>query len=136
MEWKKCISSDLYRAKVTAKRAFDGDIVFMEDLREVKLSPFFYSSLKLPLFIHLLFIRLAWYFNHKSQNQTKTEVIQKINKVIDQVMICNEDTLVVGHGGIMMFMRKELLRRGFSGPNFGSRPENGKLYIFERSQRK
>jgi hypothetical protein len=31
----------------------------------------------------------------------------------------------------MMFMRKEMLKRGFEGPKI-KRPEKGKLYLFEK----
>lgn len=119
------------RAKITASRAFEGNIIFWEELREVSLYPVISSEVRLPLWLHITFIRLAWYFGHKSQNESKKDVIARINKVLDKAISQGEDILIVGHGGIMMFMRKELLKRGFSGPKF-SRPENARVYIFER----
>jgi broad specificity phosphatase PhoE len=132
IEWKKCYSSDLYRAVKTAKKAFDGEIIFLKELREISISPFFQTKLKLPLVLHLLFIRIAWLFNHHSQPDNKKEVNNRINGMLDAILHNEEDVLIVGHGGVMMFMRKELLKRGFSGPNFGKTPENGKVYIFEK----
>jgi broad specificity phosphatase PhoE len=132
IEWENCYASDLYRAEITAKKAFDGEITYLKELREISLSPFFQSKLRLPLVIHLLFIRIAWLLNHKSQPESKREVTNRINRLLDTILHHEEDVLIVGHGGIMMFMRKELLKRGFSGPKFGKTPENGKVYIFEK----
>jgi broad specificity phosphatase PhoE len=129
--WSKCYSSDLERAKITASRAFDGNIIYSEDLREMSLYPVIRSGLRLPLWLHVTLIRVAWYLGHKSQKESKKEVITRINRVLDEAIANDEDILIVGHGGIMMFMRKELLKRGFSGPKF-NRPENAKLYIFEK----
>lgn len=131
IDWNKCYSSDLSRAAKTAKHAYSGDVVYLKELREITLSPFFRSSLKLPLFIHLIFIRIAWFFNHKSQPQSKKNVIKRMNVLLDYILLNHEDVLIVGHGGIMVFMRKELLNRGFTGPKF-RRADHGKVYIFEK----
>ncbi|WP_442599791.1 histidine phosphatase family protein [Neobacillus sp. D3-1R] len=133
--WKKCYSSDLPRAKKTAEKAFSGGIIYMEELREVTLSPYFKSNVKIPLFIHLLFIRMAWLFNHKSQAESKQEVMDRINRALDIILQSNENVLIVGHGGIMMFMRRELKKRGFKGQKF-NRAENAKLYLFEMKNQK
>lgn len=131
IEWKKCYSSDLTRAKITAEKAFSGNIIYLEELREVPLTPFFKKNVRLPLFLHLIFIRIAWLLNHPTQKESKQNVLKRIHKVLDEVLETGEDVLIVGHGGIMIFMRKELIRRGFKGPKF-KRPENAKLYIFEK----
>ncbi|MDN4075044.1 histidine phosphatase family protein [Fictibacillus terranigra] len=133
VDWKTCYSSDLSRAEKTARRAFDGEIIFLESLREIKLSPFFRSRVKLPLMIHLLFIRLAWLLKHPSQSPGRQEVVQQIRDTLDKILQEPEkDILIVGHGGVMMFMRKELLKRGFTGPKLGRHIENGKVYVFEK----
>ncbi|MCA1056109.1 histidine phosphatase family protein [Rossellomorea aquimaris] len=133
VEWKSCYSSSMRRAEVTARSVYNRDIIFLDELREIPLSPLFPSRMKLPLFIHLTAIRLAWWFNHPSQAVSKKEVFEKINKVIDRVMSEDQDVLIVGHGGVMMFMRKELIRRGFSGRSF-RRPENGVVYVYENKE--
>ncbi|PFA68421.1 phosphoglycerate mutase [Bacillus sp. AFS015802] len=130
IDWKRCYSSDLSRARITAETVYEGEIEFLEELREIRLSPLFRSKRKLPLFLHLTFIRIAWWFNHRSQPESKSEVEERIKGVIDKSIREGTDVLIVGHGGIMMFMRKELLRRGFTGPSF-RRPSNGKVYVFE-----
>lgn len=130
IEWEKCYSSDLIRAEKTAKKAFEGEIIYLEELREIPLSPFFKRNMKLPLFLHLIFIRMAWFFSHQSQVETRKDVLERINKVLDDILANNENILIVGHGGIMMFMSKELKKRGFKGPLI-RRPKNGILYTFE-----
>ncbi len=131
IDWNKCYSSDLSRAAKTAKKAFNGEIVYLEELREIRLSPLFRINLRLPLLIHLFMIRLAWLLNHKSQPQSKKDVLNRIDSILDNVLLHQEDVLIVGHGGVMIFMRKELLKRGFTGPKF-RRADHGKVYTFER----
>jgi broad specificity phosphatase PhoE len=110
---------------------FGEDIVLLEDLREIRLAPLFAPKMKLPLFMHLFFIRLAWYFNHRSQPESRTAVQERIRRSLDSILNSEEDVLIVSHGGIMMFMRKELMKLGFTGPKFGT-PKNGEVYVFER----
>ncbi|BAB04455.1 histidine phosphatase family protein [Halalkalibacterium halodurans] len=133
IEWEKCYSSDLPRAIQTAEAVYDGEIERMEALREIRLAPLFRMNVRLPLFVHLLFIRGAWLFNHKSQPEARQEVIVRIRSTLDEIVKEEKDVLIVSHGGVMMFMRKELMRRGFrpQGAAF-KRPENGKLYVFEK----
>jgi broad specificity phosphatase PhoE len=134
-KWSKCYSSDLERAKRTASMAYDGDIIFLEDLREMSLYPVIQTDLRLPLWLHVTLIRLAWFLGHKSQKESKSEVLARINRVLDQAIAHGEDVLIVGHGGIMMFMRKELIKRGFTGPKF-NRPANAKVYIFDNTNKR
>ncbi|WP_100405195.1 histidine phosphatase family protein [Bacillus solitudinis] len=132
IEWKRCYSSDLPRARATAEKAFSGSISYRKELREISLAPFLRLNLRLPLFIHLLFIRIVWLCGHRSQPETKQQVIDRIHTVLDEALQVNEDVLIVGHGGLMIFMRKELLRRGFAGPSF-QRASNGKLYVYDKN---
>jgi len=131
VEWKRCYSSDLGRARQTAEKAFSGHIFCSEDLREIAISPILKSGVKIPLWLYLSMIRTAWFFGHESQKESKKQVLERINKALDYALAHGEDVLIVGHGGIMMFMRKELLKRGFSGPKL-NRPENARIYIFEK----
>ncbi len=133
-EWNRCYSSDISRAQKTAKKAFDGNIVLMEELREMTLYPVFKSDIRLPLWLHVTLIRLAWFMGHKSQKETKKEVVKRINKILDQAIEQGDNVLIVGHGGIMIFMSKELAKRGFTGPKF-NRPENARLYVYEKDTR-
>ncbi|WP_078379970.1 histidine phosphatase family protein [Sutcliffiella halmapala] len=131
VDWKRCYSSDLPRAVTTAKKAFQGDITYLKELREITLAPVFPATKKLPLKLHLLSIRLAWLFNHKSQPVSKAELRAQISTTLDTILQEKENVLIVSHGGVMMLLRKELLRRGFRGPDFKI-ANNGELYIFEK----
>ena len=80
---------------------------------------------------HVIMIRLAWLLNHNSQPESKDDVKKRIEIALDQILGTEKNILIVGHGGIMLFMRKELLKRGFIGPSFKN-PKNGELYVFEK----
>jgi broad specificity phosphatase PhoE len=134
IDWKRCFSSDMPRAATTAKKAFDGDITYLKELREISLAPVFSPNKRLPLKLHLLSIRMAWLLNHKSQPVSKLEIKKQLSETLDNILAGNEDTLIVSHGGVMMFLRKELMRRGFRGPEFKI-ANNGQLYVFEKRGR-
>jgi broad specificity phosphatase PhoE len=131
IKWEKCIASDLKRAKITAESIFEGEIIYLEELREIPLIPFIKLNIKMPLIVHMIFIRIAWLFNHKSQYEHKRNVLDRLNQLVEEIVQTNKDVLIVSHGGIMMYLRKELLKRGFKGPKF-SRAESAKLYTFEK----
>ncbi|MCR8634929.1 histidine phosphatase family protein [Paenibacillus radicis (ex Xue et al. 2023)] len=134
VEWKRCYSSDLPRAAATAQTIFNGEIIFMKDLREIHY-PLFSKMINqpLPFMLWAILIRTAWFINHKCLTENKADVQSRINAALDHILKpeFEEDVLIVSHGALMMNMRKELIRRGFSGPKF-STPENGKLYLFEK----
>jgi broad specificity phosphatase PhoE len=130
IHWRRCYASDLLRAKITAEKVFDGEINFKQTLREIRLTTLF-KRIRLPILLHLIFIRLAWNFNMISQPESKQEVLLRINEILDEILAEPEDVLIVGHGGLMLFMHRELKKRGFKGPSF-NRPANGKLYLYEK----
>jgi broad specificity phosphatase PhoE len=132
VSWQKCYVSTIRRAEYTAETIYDGELIKTDALREVPIYPLFKRNIKLPMILYPILIRIAWYFNHKSQLEPRTDVEKRIAKIVDRILDESEDNaLVVSHGGVMMFMRKELLRRGFKGPKLG-KLENGKLFVFER----
>jgi broad specificity phosphatase PhoE len=131
IEWTKCYSSDLPRAQTTAKAIYSGEIHLLKELREIHLAPVLPSHARLPLHLHLLFIRAAWLLNHKSQPVSRKELKKSIGDTLDKILVSKENVLIVSHGGIMMLLRKELIRRGFRGPQFKI-ANNGELYVFEK----
>jgi broad specificity phosphatase PhoE len=132
IEWQKCYVSTVRRAEITAKKIYNGELIRTDELREIAVYPFFKKDIKIPMILYPLCIRTAWFFNHKSQLERRTDVEKRISKVVDRILEeSEENALVVSHGALMMFMRKELIRRGFKGPKLG-RPENAKLYLFEK----
>lgn len=130
IQWERCFSSHLQRAKITAQACYSGEITYLEELREVELYPLFTHEIKLPLILHLLCIRAAWICNHKSQLDSRAKVKERINSSIEKILAEKKDSLVVGHGGMMMFMSRELRKRGFRGPSL-KKPKNGLLYVYE-----
>ncbi|MFC3885142.1 histidine phosphatase family protein [Bacillus songklensis] len=132
IEWKRCFASDLPRAAKTAETIYDGNIIKMKELREVQIYPLFKRDIKLPFLLYPILIRMAWLLKHKSQLERKADVEKRVKAILDDILSqSDENILIVSHGALMMFMRKELLKRGFKGPKMKT-PENGKLYVFEK----
>lgn len=131
VKWQRCLSSDLRRAAVTAQTAFRGDITPTPLLREADVPALPTGKLHLPVWGWRLLLRFAWFTGHKSQRAARDEFHHRIKAIADLLEQEPVDTLVVSHAGVMFFLRKELLRRGFAGPKFGL-AENARLYVFER----
>jgi len=129
--WKRCFCSDLPRAIKTAKAIFQGEIIVLEDLREIEPYPFRGKRIKLPFLVWAVLVRLVWYLKSHPTVETKRAVRARTKRVIDRVLQSNADTLIVSHAALMPFLRAELKRRGFRGPWFG-KAANGTLYLFER----
>lgn len=133
-EWKQCFASDMPRAAKTAAAIYRGHVIHMEALREIPM-PIVKRNIKLPFFGWTLVLRGMWLFSRTARADIEA-ARQKIAYVLDTILQQEEgDVLIVSHGALMMYMRKELLRRGFHGPAFGT-PKNGKLYIFENESSK
>lgn len=130
--WQRCFSSDLKRAHVTARAAFAGTIIATRLLREVDVPALPTGRLRLPVWGWRLLLRLAWFSGHNSQRAARDEFLQPIEACADLLEQEPMNTLVVSHGGVMFFLRKELLRRGFTGPKFGL-AEPARLYVLERA---
>jgi len=130
--WQCCFSSDLKRAYVTAQTAHPGEIIRTPLVREAETLPFATGRLRLPLWGWRWVFRLAWLTGHKSQRPARDDLHRRVRALADLLEAEPVATLVVSHAGLMHYLRKELLRRGFQGPGF--RPaEHGRLYVFERA---
>ena len=129
--WRKCFSSDLKRAYITAQAAHAGEITQTPLLRELKAEPFRTGRLALPTRVWRIILHLAWLTSHPVQRASRDDFLQRVRAVSELLDAETEDTLVVSHAGTMMYLRKELLRRGFSGPKFGL-AEHARVYVFER----
>jgi broad specificity phosphatase PhoE len=134
IKWDKCYSSTLIRAIITAQHVYKDEIVQNDLIRETIIDPIFKSNLKLPYWFWAVSGRLAWYFNHKSQEENKT--ITKAKKFVDLLLDeiqkeSKENILIVTHGFFMYSLQKELKKRGFIGKLITS-PKNGILYLYEK----
>jgi broad specificity phosphatase PhoE len=129
--WDTCYASDLTRAVVTARTLFPGEVRVTPLLREINLDPFLHTRLRLPFRFWDSGGRLAWYFSHRSQTESRRLVEARIHAFLDQVLDgVAQNILVVSHGGLMWFLRRELEKLGFRGEKFTT-AENGRLYRME-----
>ncbi|MGE0024018.1 MAG: histidine phosphatase family protein [Hyphomicrobium sp.] len=131
VDWRRCYASSSPRAQQTAQAIFQGPIVELDQLREPNIRQFDTGALKLPFAGWRWLLRLAWMTSHPSQREVKTTFLSNIEGIIETLRSHAPDpTLVVSHAGVMMFLRKAMLRRDFKGPRFAV-PEPGRLYVFE-----
>ncbi|MGE7761474.1 histidine phosphatase family protein [Peribacillus sp. NPDC097895] len=129
-EWQECYCSDMSRAVKTAKHIYPGTVHRMEELREIP-SPPLKGKVKLPFILWAIWIRSCSLINKQTRAEIKIAE-RRINKALDEIFAKGErDVLIVSHAALMVYMRKELIRRGFAGPKFKI-ASNGRLYVFER----
>ncbi|MDR3594125.1 histidine phosphatase family protein [Clostridium sp.] len=136
INWDKCYSSSLIRALITAKHVYKDSIVQNDLIRETIIDPIFKSNLKLPYWFWAVSGRIAWYFNHKSQQEIKSITREKAKKFVNLLLSeakeeGNNNILVVTHGFFMYSLQKELKKRGFVGKLKYS-PKNGALYLYKK----
>jgi broad specificity phosphatase PhoE len=126
--WGKCFSSPLKRAIETADAIFNGEIKQVDALKELDLLPLMYKKLRLPLIAWAILIRMK----SLSPNSITNEFGNQIQAFVEELLLDNDkNVLIVSHGFVMMFLQKELLKRGFRGDGFKT-PSNGKVYVFEK----
>ena len=135
IKWDKCYSSTLIRAITTAEYVYKDEIVQNDLIRETIIDPIFKTNWKLPYWFWAIGGRLAWYFNHKSQEETKIITRDKAKKFVDILFDetksdDKENILIVTHGFFMYSLQRELKKRGFTGKLITS-PKNGVLYLYE-----
>lgn len=130
MDWAKCYTSTMPRALNTARHLFKGEITERDGLRELP-APVFKGRRPLPFFIWALRIRLSPYFHKQTKNNIDAARIQ-IRQLLDETAETDgKPVLIVSHAAKMVYLRKELIARGFTGPSFHI-PKNGKLYLFKK----
>ncbi|VBB05684.1 Hypothetical protein LUCI_0895, partial [Lucifera butyrica] len=118
--WEKCYSSDLPRALKTAQKIYSGQVVETKALRELVICPPTDRNIKLPVPLWLILGRMAWMLSHKSQIESKLLFEKRVKYILEELILKEDrNVLLVSHGFIMMFLRKELIKRGFIGPGFG-----------------
>lgn len=136
INWDKCYSSTLIRAITTAQHVYKDDIIQNDLIRETIIDPIFKSNLKLPYWFWAISGRIAWYFNHKSQQENKIITKEKAEKFVDLLLNearkeGTENILIVTHGFFMYSLQKELKKRSFTGKLIYS-PKNGILYLYKK----
>lgn len=131
-DWETCYSSDLPRAVNTAKYIFKGEVIQTRLLREIQIAPVTERKIVLPHKIWLVLGRTAYLFSHQSQPEKIEETKYRVQKLISEVTSLSvSNVLIVTHGFLMRYIKKELINRGFKGENF-KKAQNGKIYIFQK----
>ncbi|TCZ79496.1 histidine phosphatase family protein [Paenibacillus albiflavus] len=133
IEWDVCLTSDLSRATKTSEIIFKGKTVVSNQLREIEIKAVVNSKIKLHINLWMILGRIAWFFSHKSQSETKYQTLQRAKIIIDKIEedYPNSKVLVVSHGAFMKVLSKELKCRGYIG-ELKINPKNGELYLFEK----
>ncbi len=129
--WDRCIASDLNRAIITAKDIFPGEVTIDPELREVRPYAAFKKAFRLPVMWWLVLARAGLMLGWKSQQESMKQFKMRLNRMIDKVESLGGNTLLVAHGAVLLFMGKELRKRGYKGPHY-IRPKHGMLYVFEK----
>jgi len=130
--WQRCYSSDLQRSLLTAEAIYSGEVLHTPLLREPDIAPFQTGRLQLPVSIWKWVLRAVWFTGHSSQRSARNDFLHRVKTVADLAESSTVDILLVSHAGMMAYLRKELLQRGFQGPKFRI-AEHAKLYVFERT---
>ena len=126
--WGRCYASDLPRAMGSAQRIYEGEIIQRKELREFEpdLTPG--RKLKIPFAAWAIMARIRTMILPRVTVALKRQIATVLDEILSGG---DEDTLIVSHGFVMIFLRKELIKRGFKGPHFTA-PKNGKLYVFTK----
>jgi len=135
VDWATCISSDLPRARITANSVFQGEIEHTAMLREAQFALFKTGGLRLPVWAWRWVLRFAWMTGHRSQRACRDDFRRRVLVMADRLCGMNQDTLVVSHAGIMMYLSAELRRRGFAGPKLRM-PRHAIVHLYERPDSK
>ncbi len=129
-QWKRCYSSTMTRAIHTAGHIYQGKITQIPELCELDILHRLSGRFRLPLLVWAVIVRIKSF----SKNSDTDSFNAGITKFLDGLVTSGQtDTLIVSHWFVMRVLRKELLRRGFSGKRFKS-GEYGTLYVFEKEE--
>ncbi|WP_411349957.1 histidine phosphatase family protein [Paenibacillus sp. WLX2291] len=128
LNWELCFASDLPRAIKTAQSIYSGEIIIMPELREIT-PPTFNTELRFPFIGWAAFARIAPLLSRRYKRMV-AEANARIDRALDVILASEaEHILIVSHWALMLYMRKQLIKRGFTGPRMRM-VENGKLHLF------
>ncbi|MCX2739894.1 histidine phosphatase family protein [Pontibacter anaerobius] len=138
---KKVYCSTLVRSQLTARAIFGEKVELKIDhtFREFERRIFTLPLLRLPIKLWLLSARLLWFLGFNSRDietfrQARTRA-RKAAELLDEDARQNNTTVLVAHGLLNNFIRRELTRLGWQasikgGNNFLS------VHIMEKAERK
>ena len=133
IDWKTCIASDMNRASATARHVYGGEIEYTPLLREPLLGQFRTGNLHLPAWVWRQVLRVAWLTGHRSQRECRDDFRRRVLAMADRLTAEQQDTLVVSHAGMMLYLSRELRRRGFAGPKLRI-AQHAVVYIYDNGK--
>lgn len=131
--WDVCLSSDLHRAVCTATQIYSGDIIYTMQLREIEIAATSRTGIRLHRSVWLGLGRIAWYWGHSSQPESRAITLLRTTNVIERLErdFGSSNVLLVTHGAFMKVLAQQLTRRGYNGKRI-VHPRNGELYVYEQ----
>lgn len=127
-DWDKCYASPLYRAEVTSKSVYKGDIITDERLKELDVLPVLKGTSRKPFLVWGLMLKIK----STQKNQITEKFEASVSEFLEEILRTNRgSTLLVCHGFVMTFIQKELKKKGFTGDSFFI-PDYNKVYIYEK----
>ena len=127
-QWNVCYSSPAKRAIETTLILHDSKPLIVSELKELNVLSLMNRKLRLPFIIWGILVRQKSLSNNEITSLFKKD----ISSFVDLILSKNEsNVLIVSHGFVMMYLLKELKKRGFVGRNFNT-PINGKIYKYEQ----
>ncbi len=126
--WEKCYASPLYRASVTSKAVYKGEINVIDDIKELDVLPVLKGTRRKPFLIWGLMLKVR----STQRNYITDEFESKVSAFLEG-MLKNDncDVLIVCHGFVMTYMQKVLKQKEFKGKSFFI-PRYNKIYVYEK----
>lgn len=131
-DWDICYTSDLYRAKTTAKSVYKGEITETPLLREIPAVPPYNTNFKLHTNTWFALSRIAWFNSHHSQVEMKADTVKRVEDILNIIHDQEKErVLLVCHGFLMRIMSRKLIRSGYKGKKLYN-PKNAVLYEYTK----
>jgi len=128
--WQKCYASPLYRAQITTKASYNGEVNVTEVLKELDVLPVLKGTRRKPFLIWGLWLKI-----HSTRKNHITEKFESgLSVFLDEILKNHKcDVLLICHGFVMTYLQQELRKKGFKGGGFFI-PAYGKVYVYENDQ--
>ncbi len=124
-------ASTMKRAIQTAEMAFNKTPEILEGIHEVTMKNYRQSDRSKSVNWWETMARVHWFFNNKSQYETRDETFERLTKALDLLEQRGEDATLVMHGHAMRCMAYLLKKRGYRG-RYVFNAKNGEVYRYER----
>ena len=131
-DWDICYSSTMARARETALKLVEKEILYSDLLREPFPDPVFKRELRLPFLLWGIILRSAILGNHSSQQEGRNYITKRLQEFLESLQEHQgQNILIVSHSFTIRLLSELLLREGFKGRRLRN-PRNGVLYTFKK----